>query len=47
MFVDLPVYYDKYTTTAIRGIAESSEGQANAQPAIRKPVSLWALIMRW
>ncbi|MBM3284259.1 MAG: hypothetical protein FJY81_00120 [Candidatus Aminicenantes bacterium] len=48
VFLDLPVYYDKYTTTAISGVAGSFEGKANAQPAIRKPVCLWALIiMRW
>jgi len=48
VFLDLPVYYDKYTTTAISGVTGSFEGKANAQPAIRKPICLWALIiMRW
>lgn len=48
LFLDLPVYYDKYTTTKINGTSGSFEGKANAQPAIRKPVCLWTLIiLRW
>lgn len=48
LFLDLPVYYDSYTTTKVSGTSGSFEGKANAQPAIRKPVCLWALlIMRW
>jgi len=48
IFLDLPVYYDKYVTTALEREGARFEGRTNAQPAIRKPVSLWALfIMKW
>ncbi len=47
-FVDLPVYYDKFVGTEIQQATDFFKGKANAQPAIRRPVSLWALvIMRW
>lgn len=48
LFLDLPVYYDKYTTIKISGTSGSFEGKANAQPAIGKTVCLWTLIiLRW
>jgi len=48
LFLDLPVYYDKFVGTDLQMTAESFKGKANAQPAIRKPVSLWALLIwRW
>ncbi len=48
LFLDLPVYYDKFVSTDVQVMGESFRAKADAQPAIRKPVSLWALIiMRW
>lgn len=48
LFLDLPVDYDKYVGTELEKEGARFKGQTNAQPAIRKPVSLWALvIMRW
>lgn len=48
LFLDLPVYYDKFVTTDLRMTAESFEAKADAQPAVRKPVTLWALLIwRW
>jgi hypothetical protein len=48
LFLDLPVYYDKFIGTDVQIAGESFWAKANPQPAIRKPVSLWALIiMRW
>lgn len=49
LFMDLPVYYDKKFSTEIKG--ESGDyfrGLSDAQPAIRTPVSFWAMIIwRW
>jgi len=48
LFLDLPVYYDKFVSTDLRMTTESFKAKADAQPAIRKPVSLWALLVwRW
>jgi hypothetical protein len=48
LFLDLPVYYDKFVSTDLRMAGESFNGKADAQPAVRKPVSLWALLIwRW
>jgi hypothetical protein len=48
LFLDLPVYYDKFVSTDLRMTAESFQADADAQPAVRKPVSLWALLIwRW
>ena len=48
LFLDLPVYYDKNISTEIAGMGEMFKGRSDAQPAIRKPVSLWALLVwRW
>jgi len=48
LFLDLPVYYDNFVSTDVQVMDESFRAKADAQPAVRKPVSLWALIiMRW
>ncbi|MDH7511377.1 MAG: hypothetical protein QHH14_00320 [Clostridiales bacterium] len=48
LFLDLPVYYDKFISTDLDKEGARFKASTNAQPAIRKPVSLWALIiMRW
>jgi len=48
LFLDLPVYYDKNISTEIAGTGEMFKGRSDTQPAIRKPVSLWALLVwRW
>ncbi len=48
LFLDLPVYYDKAVRTELEKEGELFKASTNAQPAVRKPVSLWALIiMRW
>jgi len=48
LFLDLPVYYDKSVSTEIAGGGEIFKGRSDAQPAVRKPVSMWALLVwRW
>jgi hypothetical protein len=48
LFLDLPVYYDQSVGTDVQIAGESFRASADAQPAVRKPVSFWALIiMRW
>jgi len=49
LFIDLPVYYDKYISTEVSGEeGDFFSGKSDAQPQIRTPVSFWAMIiMRW
>jgi hypothetical protein len=48
LFVDLPIYYDPFLSTDISGVEGVFSGKSNPQPAIRKPVSFWAMvIVRW
>lgn len=49
LFLDLPVYYDKFETTEISGEeGDFFSGRSDAQPAVRQPVRLWAMIIvKW
>lgn len=49
LFMDLPVYYDKWFSTEISGEeGDYFKGLTDDQPAIRTPVGFWAMIIwRW
>ncbi len=49
VFLDLPVYYNKFESTEISGEeGDFFSGRSDAQPAVRQPVSLRAMIsVRW
>ncbi len=44
VFVDYPIYYDKYESTEVEGEKGYFKGVSDAQPAVRQPLRIWLLV---